>query len=76
MLAFPQPRHLPCPECGESLLRDAHDEHVCNDDRRQKFELTQLRGEVASFDEQLDAWFASPHGRFAAWCAERDRRPE
>jgi len=71
--AWPESAQMPCPECGASLSRAASGEHVCDDERRLEFRLFQLRGEIASFDEQLSAWLATTRGRFAAWLAERDR---
>jgi hypothetical protein len=71
--AWPESSYLPCEECGASLASPAVGEHVCDAERRVDFRLFQLRGEIASFDEQLSAWLASARGRFAAWLAERDR---
>ncbi len=73
MFGFPQPQHLPCPECGASLPRDGAEEHVCDDERRLDYVLTQLRDELAAFDMELAAWLLTPRGRFAAWLAERGR---
>jgi hypothetical protein len=70
---FPRPRHLPCPECGQSVARSESNAHVCEDGRRVDYRLVQLRDEVATFDDELTAWLGSPSGRFAAWLAERDR---
>jgi len=74
MLAFPQPRHLPCPNCGQSVPREQEQAHVCDDERRLDYTLVQLRAEVAALDDQLAAWLESPQGKFAAWLAERGRR--
>jgi len=38
------------------------------------FQNSRVRQEVAGFDLELEAWFASPEGRFAVWLAERQRR--
>ena len=72
--AFHQPLRLPCPECGASVERALADSHVCEAERVLDFRLVQLRGEIGEFDTQLTAWLASPHGRFAVWLAEHDRR--
>ena len=71
--AYPEAAHLPCPDCGASLARDAGGEHVCDEERRLNYALFQLREEIAAFDEQLSAWLSSARGRFAIWLAERDR---
>jgi hypothetical protein len=47
---------------------------VCDDERLLAFQNSRLRQEIAQFDAQLDAWLASPEGRFAVWLAERQRR--
>lgn len=72
--SLPQPRHMPCPDCGASLDAAERDRHACDDERWATYQLFQLRHEVAEFDGQLAAWLDSPHGRFAAWDAERQRR--
>jgi hypothetical protein len=72
--SFPQPRFMPCPECGVSVERVEIDLHECDAEGLLDFRLFQLREEIAAFDAQLAAWLASARGRFAAWLAERDRR--
>jgi hypothetical protein len=71
--AFPQPRHMPCKECGASIERAAAGGHECDLERLLDFRLVQLSGEIEAFDEQLSAWLASARGRFAVWLAERGR---
>jgi hypothetical protein len=73
MLEFPQPHHLPCPECGATVARGDDEGHECEDERRLDFRVFQLRDEVELFDGELAAWLESPAGRFAAWLAARDR---
>ena len=73
MLEFPQPNHLPCPECGASVARAAHGSHECDDERRLDFVVFQLREEVGLFDNELAAWLETPAGRFAAWLAAHSR---
>ena len=73
MLEFPQPLHLPCPDCGQSVARGEQGGHACDEERRLDYVLFQLREEVAGFDGQLGEWLGSPAGRFAAWLAQRDR---
>ena len=70
---FPEPHHLPCPACGQSVARDEQELHVCEEDRRLDYELVQDRHEVTAFEEELAEWLDSPAGRFAAWLAERER---
>jgi hypothetical protein len=71
---LPEPRHLPCTQCGTSIERSARDEHECRRDDIVRFELFRLRYEIAAFDDQLGAFMSSPQGRFAVWDAERRRR--
>jgi hypothetical protein len=73
MHAFPQPHHLPCPTCGESVARGNDDRHICDDERRLDYLLVQHGDELKAFDDALTRWLHSPAGRFAAWLAERDR---
>ena len=71
--SLPQPRFMPCPDCGESVATDARADHRCDDDRWLTYQLFQLREETASFDDQLAAYLESPQGRFEVWDAERRR---
>lgn len=61
-----QPTFTACPTCGAAVHRDERDDHVC--DEVQQF----VHAEIAAFDSELEAWLATPHGRFAAWLAKRD----
>jgi hypothetical protein len=72
--SLPQPAFMPCPSCGASLARGSQEEHVCDEAQRTSYELLQLRIESDRFDGELTRWLASPHGRFAVYYAERDRR--
>jgi hypothetical protein len=74
MPPFFDPPHMPCEECGASVARDERDEHVCDEARRLDYVMFRLRDEVEGFDEALRAYLRSPHGRFDAWLAERERR--
>jgi hypothetical protein len=65
-------RHTPCPECGASI-QPSDGDHVCDEERRLDYQLFQLRDEVAAFDDDLHQYLDSPSGRFARWCAERER---
>jgi hypothetical protein len=64
---------MPCPECGGSVARGCEQEHVCDRERRVRYELFQLREEIEGFDGRLAEYLASPGGRFEAWDAERGR---
>jgi hypothetical protein len=66
----PRPTFTACRECGEAVHRDELDGHRCDEERR--LELAVAR-ELAAFEGELAAWLGTPHGRFAAWLAERDR---
>jgi hypothetical protein len=74
--SFPRSRYMPCPACGASVDRAEASLHACDAEQLLDFRLFQLREEIAAFDAQLAAWLASARGRFAAWLAERDRRPQ
>lgn len=70
---FLYPAHVPCSECGASIARDEVDEHECDPERRVEFALFQRREEIAAFEDEVSAYFASPRGRFDLFYAERDR---
>lgn len=67
-------RYLPCPECGDSVPRDAHDAHACDPRRRAEYIMFGLREEIAAFEATYEAYTRSPAGRFEAWLAARDVR--
>jgi hypothetical protein len=72
--AFPTPEHMPCPSCGASVaIADDFGAHVCEDERRLEFRLTELRAEIERFTDDLASWLSTPHGRFAQWLAEHGR---
>ncbi len=64
----------PCPDCGASVPREELDEHVCDEGQRIRYELFNVRLEVDRFDRELTGWLATSEGRFAVFCAERERR--
>ena len=70
---FASSRFMPCSDCGASISVAAHDEHVCDPERKLDFLMFQLREEIASFDEVLREYLGSATGRFAQWIAQRDR---
>jgi hypothetical protein len=74
MPPFFESRHMPCDECGASVARDERDAHVCDPERRLEYALFQLRDEIGSFEGELAKYLRSPHGRFDAWLAERERK--
>jgi hypothetical protein len=73
-IPFPQPRHVPCSDCGAAVERSREDEHVCNRDRLLDYQMFQLRDDIGAVGAELTAYLDSPRGRFELWCAERDRR--
>lgn len=72
--SLPQPAHMPCPDCGASVPREAQTKHVCDEAQRTSYEQFQVRLEADRFDTELTRWLASPNGRFAVFYAERQRR--
>lgn len=71
--SLPQPRYMPCPDCGASVRVRRGERHVCDDERWATYQLFQLRDETAAFDDQLAAYLDSPRGRFELWDAARRR---
>jgi len=75
-IPFPQPRHLPCSDCGAAVERSLRDEHVCDRERLLDYEMFQLREEIETVGAELAAYLESPRGRFELWCVARDRGNE
>jgi hypothetical protein len=73
-IRFPQPRYMPCSDCGAAVERASTDEHVCDRARLIDYQMFQLRDEVAAVEGEVGAYFDSPKGRFELWWAERERR--
>jgi hypothetical protein len=71
---FTDHEYMPCARCGVSLSQAERGTHICDAQRRARFEAFQLRQELAEFDRELAAFLGSPAGQFAVYCAERDRR--
>ena len=69
-------RHVPCPECGESVAKTEMDEHVCDRERWVEYQLFQQRGELDGLEDEYRAYLDSPAGRFALWYAARHRPPQ
>lgn len=65
---------MPCSECGASVARATRAAHVCDRERLLDHRIFQLSDAIAAFDTQLGAYLDSPHGRFAAYLAARERR--
>ena len=74
MPSFFTSQYMPCAECGASVHSNERSSHRCDPERRLEYHLFQLRDEVSGFDERLTGFLDSPHGRFAQWLAERERR--
>jgi len=76
MFGFPEPRFMPCDECGASVARAERARHSCEDGRRLDYLVLQHHGEIEAFDDELGRYLESPQGRFEAWDAERRRSRE
>jgi hypothetical protein len=63
-----------CSDCGLCLERTALDEHSCEKERFVEFQMLRLRSRLSLFAQQFSAWADTPNGRFAVYCAERERR--
>lgn len=71
--SLPQPSHLPCPDCGESVLVALRHDHACDEERRLSYRVFQHRAELDALEEEIEAYLESPEGQFALWEAERRR---
>ncbi len=72
---FTEHEFMPCEDCGASVPRAERATHACDEKRRLEYETFRLvNSEVASFEEELAFYLATPEGRFHAWYAERQRR--
>jgi hypothetical protein len=67
-------RFIPCEECGVSVAKSDYAAHVCEPERRVRYQMIQHRHEIASVEDEIRRYFESPNGRFEAWYAERKRR--
>jgi hypothetical protein len=74
IVQFPQPRFMPCSDCGAAVERVAAGKHVCERERLVEYQMFQLRDEVADVESELGEYLDSPSGRFEVWWAERERR--
>jgi hypothetical protein len=73
-MPFPQPRHVPCTDCGAAVERSRRDDHVCDPERALDYEMFQLRDGIAAAADDLAAFLDSTRGRFELWYAEQDRK--
>ena len=71
---FPEPAHMPCPECGVSVARAETETHECDRERWLDHQLFLEREQIARLAQDIEAYFTSAAGRFEAWYAERERR--
>jgi hypothetical protein len=65
--------HVPCEICGAPVPRDGAEGHVCDPERMADFQVARRREEIDRFESDLGVFLASPPGRFAIWCAARER---
>jgi hypothetical protein len=72
--AFAHSNYMPCRECGASVAAADRETHACRPERLVQYQLFQLRDEIARFEDGFHGYLDSPHGRFAQWLAERERR--
>ena len=76
MFGFVQPQYRPCGECGASVPVSEEDTHECDRQRWLDYQMVQHRAGVAQLEVELGVWLETPHGRFAVFYAERQRRRE
>ena len=76
MFGLVQPQYRPCGECGASVPVSEEDTHECDRQRWLDYQMFQHRGGVAQLEVELGVWLETPHGRFAVFYAERQRRRE
>jgi hypothetical protein len=70
---FPQAQFQPCPDCGAPVVEDEVDLHQCDRRRFVEYQMLLLRPEIVRFDLEVAAWMRTPHGRFEAYYAMRER---
>jgi len=73
---FPEPTHMPCPDCGASVARPETSAHVCERERWLDFQMFRKREEVGRLPGELGAYLDSAEGQFELWYAERERLRE
>jgi hypothetical protein len=71
---FVQSRFMPCPDCGSSVERARAARHRCDPERRLDYKVFALRHELAAVESEIDAYLATPRGRFELWYAARERQ--
>ena len=72
---FAHSEHMPCTECGASVVASDREQHVCDPERLLDFRMFQLRDEVDALDDLVAAYLSSSAGQFAQWLAEHQRPP-
>ena len=71
---FTEHEFMPCERCGAPVPRAERHEHVCEEARRVDDDFVRIvRDAMASFEDDLSEYLATPEGRFLAWYAERRR---
>jgi hypothetical protein len=71
---YPQSRYTPCPDCGAPVPVDEEVEgHECERQRYVEYQMLLLRLQISAFEQQFNDWLHTPHGRFAAYYAARQR---
>jgi hypothetical protein len=68
-----QPPAMPCLECGASVPQAELRTHVCDWHEWLDHQVLSHRDELGRFEHELGAYLATAPGRFALWCAQRDR---
>jgi len=72
-LAF-RPGFARCRDCGAAIARARRDDHVCDRDRLIEHQLYRLRDDLDGLEDEIQAYLASPRGRFESWWATSERR--
>jgi len=72
---FAHSEHMPCTECGASVVASDREQHVCDPERLLDFRMFQLRDEVDALDDLAAAYLSSSAGQFAQSLAEHQRPP-
>jgi hypothetical protein len=70
---YPQSRYTPCPDCGAPVPADEDTVHECERQRYVEYQMLLHRLQISAFEQQFNDWLHTPHGRFAAYYAARER---
>ncbi len=76
-MSLPSPKYAPCTKCGEVL--ELHEgkpkkKHKCKKERRLDHQIVQLRPDIRRFEGDFRKWEGTKEGRFATYCAVRQRQ--